>query len=112
VAETYDLMLLPPIIISYSQEHAGWRDTVWLRSSNLYSVRTDVIASLRISGVDKLLIVSGHGGNYVLPDVAQEASVDGRDVTVFPNSQDWHQTRLGGAAPSLRLLGRNLREEE
>ena len=94
VADAYSLMLLPPITISCSQEHAGWRGTVWLSASTLYAVIGDVIASLRVSGVDKLLIVSGHGGNYVLAHVAQEASIGGRDVTIFPTGDDWREARL------------------
>src|SRR3954447_6579901 len=94
VAETYDLMLLPPVTISCSHEHAGWRGTGSISAATLYAILKDVIASLKASGVPKLLIVSGHGGNYVLAHIAQEASVEGRDVTIFPDRLDWEQARI------------------
>jgi creatinine amidohydrolase len=94
VAEAYDLLLLPPVTISCSHEHAGWRGTVSISAPTLYAVVKDIAASLRTSGVPKLLIVSGHGGNYVLAHVAQEASVHGRDVAIFPDRGDWQQARV------------------
>src|SRR4051794_8678122 len=94
VAEAYDLLQLPPVTISCSHEHAGWRGTVSISAATLYAVVKDIAASLRTSGVPKLLIVSGHGGNYVLAHVAQEASVHGRDVAIFPDRRDWQQARV------------------
>jgi creatinine amidohydrolase len=93
VAQRYCLLPLPPITISCSHEHSQWRGTVSLRASTLYAVVTDVIESLRTSGIDKLLIVSGHGGNYVLSNVVQEASVRGPQVAIFPTSADWRAAR-------------------
>src|SRR3954471_12401090 len=66
VAEAYDLMLLPPVTIACSHEHAACRGTVSISAATLYAVLKDIAASLRASGVPKLLIASGHGGNYVL----------------------------------------------
>jgi creatinine amidohydrolase len=36
-------------------------------------VVTDVAALLRLSGVQRLLLVNGHGGNYVLSNIVQES---------------------------------------
>src|SRR3954469_15171240 len=94
VADAYDLLLLPPVTISCSHEHAGWRGTVSISAPTLYAVVKDIATSLRTSGVPKLLIVSGHGGNYVLAHIAQEASVHGRDVAIFPDRRDWKQARI------------------
>src|SRR5215213_387850 len=80
VAEAYDLLLLPPVTISCSHEHAGWRGTVSISARTLHHVVTDVADSLATSGVERLVIISGHGGNYVLSNVAQEASVNGPRV--------------------------------
>ncbi len=93
LAEAYPLMVLPPITISCSHEHAGWRGTVSISARTLYQVVTDIAASLAVSGIDRLVIVSGHGGNYVLGNVAQEASVEGPRVAVFPQGPDWDQAR-------------------
>jgi creatinine amidohydrolase len=93
VATSNGLLILPPITISCSHEHAQWRGTVSVRASTLYSIVNDVIQSLAATGIGKLLIVSGHGGNYVLSNVVQEASVTGANVALFPTSEDWRAAR-------------------
>ena len=93
LAQHYSVMVLPPITISCSHEHAGWRGTVSISARTLHQVVTDVADSLSASGVQRLVIISGHGGNYVLSNVAQEASVSGPHVAVFPQGHDWDKAR-------------------
>jgi creatinine amidohydrolase len=69
-------MVLPPITISCSHEHAAWRGTVSISARTLHHVITDVADSLAASGIDRLVMVSGHGGNYVLAKVAQVLNQD------------------------------------
>ncbi|MFI6163479.1 creatininase family protein [Micromonospora haikouensis] len=92
-AAAYDLMLLPPVTISCSQEHTGWPGSVSIRSSTLARIVTDVAESLRSSGVDRLVVVNGHGGNYVLSNVVQEANVGGRRMALYPRREDWETAR-------------------
>ncbi len=67
VTTTYrDLLLLPPITISCSHEHVGWAGTVSISSRTLATMINDVAGSLARSGIDRLVLVNGHGGNYVL----------------------------------------------
>jgi creatinine amidohydrolase len=66
IGDTYNLMLLPPITISCSHEHAGWSGIVSVSARTLHSLVADVAESLRTSDVDGLLLVNAHGGNYVL----------------------------------------------
>jgi creatinine amidohydrolase len=40
-----------------------------------------------------VVLVNGHGGNYVLNNVAQEANVDGPSVVVYPTGRDWDVAR-------------------
>ena len=101
VAETYGLLPLPPVTISCSHEHAAWRGTVSIRASTLYQVVNDIRDSLRAGGIQKLLIVGGHGGNYVLSNVVQEASVHGRDVAMFPTGEDWAIARKAAGLTEL-----------
>lgn len=50
--------------------------------------------SLRASGTDKLVIVNGHGGNYVLSNVVQEANAAyPRSMALFPGRGDWNAAR-------------------
>jgi creatinine amidohydrolase len=97
VAETYNLFLLPPVTISCSHEHAAWPGTVSISAVTLYAVINDIRASLRRSGIEQLVIVNGHGGNYVLRNIVQEASVEGPYVSLFPTSADWEAARQAAA---------------
>jgi creatinine amidohydrolase len=72
-----------------SHEHAGFAGTVSISARTLVAVVTDIADSLRASAVDRLAIVNGHGGNYVLANVVQEANTAGPRMTLFPNQEDW-----------------------
>ncbi|MFD8755644.1 creatininase family protein [Kitasatospora sp. NPDC059577] len=93
IATDYDLFLLPPITLSCSHEHAHMPGTVSISAATLYAVINDIRRSLQASGVPGLLIVNGHGGNYVLSNVVQEANTEGPRVALFPVREDWHRAR-------------------
>jgi creatinine amidohydrolase len=92
IADAYPVQLLPPLTITCSQEHAAWPGTVSISARTLVAVVTDVADSLRRSGVRNLVLVNGHGGNYVLSNVVQEAE----GMALFPGLADWTAAR--GAA--------------
>jgi creatinine amidohydrolase len=94
IAAAHNLMLLPPITISCSHEHSAWPGTVSISARTLYSVLTDIAASAAVNGADRLLIVNGHGGNYVLSNVVQEANVGGPRMALFPARDDWTTARV------------------
>jgi creatinine amidohydrolase len=96
VSSQYDLMLLPPVTISCSHEHSDFAGTVSISAATLYAVVKDVAASLDQRGVRKLVLVSGHGGNYVLGNVAQEGNVGTCRMALFPHRDDWEQARKAG----------------
>jgi creatinine amidohydrolase len=93
LAETYDLLLLPPITISCSHEHEGFPGTVSISAGTLISVIDDIRASLARSRITKLILVNGHGGNYVLSNITQQANVQGGHVVLFPGRDDWNSAR-------------------
>jgi len=93
IAEAYPVMVLPPITISCSHEHAAWLGTVSISARTLHQVVTDVVQSLERSGLSRLVLVSGHGGNYVLANIVQEASVTGPALALFPSAHDWNRAR-------------------
>lgn len=68
---------VPPITISCSHEHVGWPGTVSISARTLHRVVTDIAASLAASGVHRLVLANGHGGNYTLGNIAQETSTHG-----------------------------------
>ncbi|MFD7433727.1 creatininase family protein [Streptomyces sp. NPDC059861] len=93
IADTYPVHLLPPVTISCSHEHAAWPGTVSISSVTLHAVVRDIAESLRRSGVEALVLVNGHGGNYVLGNVVQESSARGERMALFPAAEDWETAR-------------------
>ncbi|WP_285486539.1 creatininase family protein [Amycolatopsis taiwanensis] len=96
IAAAHPVQLLPPVTISCSHEHAAWAGTVSISASTLYSVVRDIADSLRLSGVPRLVLVNGHGGNYVLANIVQE-SLGG--MALFPGLPELLRAR---AAAGLR----------
>ena len=84
LATAYNLLLLPPVTMSCSHEHEGFEGTVSISSRTLIAVIDDVQSSLARSGIKYLVLVNGHGGNYVLSNIVQEANVTERRVALFP----------------------------
>jgi creatinine amidohydrolase len=100
ISEDHDLFLLPPISITCSQEHAHMAGTVSISAGTLYAMVNDLWRSLQASGVTGLLIVNGHGGNYVLSHVAQEANTAGPCIALFPAHEDRAQARIDAGLES------------
>lgn len=103
IAETYELFLLPPITFSCSHEHErvpGYPGTLSISASTLITVIDDIRASLARSGITKLALANGHGGNYVLANITQQANVEHRNVTLFPGRDDWAAARAHAGAVS------------
>jgi creatinine amidohydrolase len=93
LAAEYPLLQLPPITMSCSHEHSAWPGTVSISAQTLYSVIGDVASSLDRSGTPVLVLVNGHGGNYVLNNIVQESNARGSRMALFPTSQDWRDAR-------------------
>ncbi|MEV7975332.1 creatininase family protein [Streptomyces sp. NPDC086519] len=89
IAAGYPVHLLPPVTVSCSHEHAAWPGTVSISAVTLHAVVKDIADSLRRSGVEALVVVNGHGGNYVLGNVVQEASARGERLALYPAVEDW-----------------------
>jgi creatinine amidohydrolase len=101
LANAYDLLRLPPITIACSHEHEGLLSgTVSISARTLYAIVTDVAESLERMGIRKLVVVSAHGGNYVLSNVVQEANVSERRMSLYPGRDDWNQARADAGCES------------
>ncbi|MDN5914569.1 MAG: creatininase family protein [Pseudonocardia sp.] len=98
----YPVRRLPPITISCSHEHAAWAGTVSISSGTLAAVVRDVAESVHRAGVASLVLVNGHGGNYVLRNVVQEASLGPLRMALFPGGLEWDVAR---AAAGLTTTG-------
>jgi creatinine amidohydrolase len=93
IAADYRVLLLPPLTISCSHEHAGFAGTVSISARTLVAVVEDVDESLRASGIENLVIVNGHGGNYSLRNVVQQATTRRARMALFPAPEDWNTAR-------------------
>jgi creatinine amidohydrolase len=95
VAAAHPVRRLPPLTFSCSHEHAAWPGTVSISATTLAAVVTDVAASLQRAGATRLVLVNGHGGNYVLGNVVQEASAGrGLSMALFPGEPEWVAARV------------------
>ncbi len=90
ISAAHPVLHLPPITISCSHEHAAWPGTVSISATTLSAVVRDVADSLHLAGVRMLVLVNGHGGNYVLSNVVQEA---GGRMALFPSAEAWARAR-------------------
>ncbi|GGP36424.1 hypothetical protein GCM10010214_06630 [Streptomyces abikoensis] len=93
MAAAYPVLALPPITISCSHEHGTWPGSVSISARPLYSMVEDIRLSLERSGIRKLVIVNGHGGNYVLSNIVQEANVTEARMSLFPLGGEWRRGR-------------------
>lgn len=66
VAEELDAFLVPALPFSMSECHGPMAGTVWLKPKTLAAVVRDAVLSLRAQGFRKVLLLNGHGGNFVL----------------------------------------------
>lgn len=98
LAAAHPVQLLPPLTVSCSHEHAAWPGTVSISARTLFAVVTDIAESLRRSGIGTLILVNGHGGNYVLRNVVQESAGSGVRMALFPGSADWDAARTRAGA--------------
>lgn len=96
LADDYGLLLLPTVPLGCSHEHElmpNMFGAVSISATTLTAVVMDVRESLTRSGITGLVIVNGHGGNYVLHNVVQQANVHGPRVVLFPGRADWQTAR-------------------
>lgn len=94
IAERHNVLALPPITISCSHEHAAWPGTVSISHGTLSTIINEIHTSLAGSGISRLALVNGHGGNYVLANIVQAANaVRAGSMTLFPTRADWDHAR-------------------
>jgi creatinine amidohydrolase len=101
ISQHHNVFQLPAIAFGCSHEHSAFPGTVSLSPATLAAVVTDIRTSLAQQGISALIVVNGHGGNYVLGNVVQQANVDGAmRVGLYPSPADWAEARRAGGISS------------
>lgn len=72
LAEALDACLLPCIGITCSIEHRQAPGTVYIKAETLAAVIKDIGEALQGSGYERLILVNGHGGNWILKPTIRE----------------------------------------
>ncbi|WP_028113229.1 creatininase family protein [Ferrimonas kyonanensis] len=102
IAQAHGGAMLSPVTVSCSHEHAGFYGTAWVSATTLLSILSDTLAALKHSNCRKLVIVNGHGGNYVVSSFAQQQNVKAAEVLLLPARQHHQQAaRLAGIETDL-----------
>lgn len=94
ISEKRNGLLLSPITFSCSHEHASFFGSISISAETLIKVIKDIYSSLKRSNINRLIIVNGHGGNYVLSNIAQELNIDGPNIMLFPTDPQWKYAKL------------------
>jgi creatinine amidohydrolase len=88
VAGRLNAYLLPPVAISSSIEHRQAKGTVYLKATTLGLVIRDIAECLNDAGYTKLILINGHGGNWILkPTIRQlNRDLDGLETILIHTS--------------------------
>jgi creatinine amidohydrolase len=74
---------LPTLPITVSHMHRGSPGTVWLTNATLAAVVTDIVLALRQEGITRVVILNGHGGNFVVRPIIQDLNRDHAGLRVI-----------------------------
>lgn len=83
IASELGAFLVPALPFSMSQCHGPLAGTVWLKPETLAAVLRDIVLSLRAQGLHRVLVVNGHGGNFVLEAEIRRLNLSYPDLIVL-----------------------------
>jgi len=86
VGEKLNAYVLPALPISNSQEHLDFKGSVSIRPCTLAQVVEEIILSLRHQGFKKFVVMSAHGGNWVLKPAIRDINFRYPDIMVIMGS--------------------------
>ncbi|MFN2134465.1 MAG: creatininase family protein [Candidatus Promineifilaceae bacterium] len=109
VAVELDALLLPALPYSMSECHGLMPGTFWLKPATLSAVLQDVARSAREQGIPVLLVLNGHGGNFVLEPTIQALNQRYPDLQVLMPGEVW---AAAGGEPIYETAGQGIHAEE
>lgn len=96
VAEKLGAFLLPAQPYGNSQEHQGFPGTVWISPTTLGLVVKDICQALKQQGFRKIVVINGHGANWILKPIIREINLSDPEMMVL---------LMGPGAASAALAG-------
>ncbi|MGM0400658.1 MAG: creatininase family protein [Chloroflexota bacterium] len=109
LARDRDVYLLPGWPYSLSQCHGPMPGTVWLTPRTLADVLGDTVRSLYTQGIRRVVVINGHGGNFVLDAEIRELNLRYPDLILL-SAASWDTA--GGARPTGRVTGGDIHAGE
>jgi creatinine amidohydrolase len=82
LGERLNAYLLPAIPYGNSQEHTGFPGTITLRPQTLALIIEDIVLSLRHHGIKKIVVLSSHGGNWIIKPTIRDLNFRYPDMTI------------------------------
>ena len=78
-----EVIVLPPLWCTKSDEHKGSAGTIYLRSETLMAVVHDLMDSIHVSGFRRVAILNWHGGNTNLVSAMAQDIRRRHDLLIF-----------------------------
>ncbi len=82
LGERLNAYVLPALAYGNSQEHMGFPGTITLRPQTLALIIEDIVLSLRHHGLKKVVVLSSHGGNWVIKPTVRDLNFRYPDMTI------------------------------
>jgi creatinine amidohydrolase len=95
VADGLGAYWVPALPFSMSECHGPTAGTVWLQPETLADVVRDLVSSLEVQGIHRIVLLNGHGGNFVLEPVVQELNASRPDLRLIMPA--WYMAGAGEA---------------
>jgi len=83
VARELGAACLPVIPIGQSYEHSGFRGSLSFRPETIMAIVRDLADELQRQHFTRLILISGHGGNFALPTVVRDINRMDRPIKIL-----------------------------
>ena len=83
LGERLNAYVLTAIPYGNSQEHMGFPGTITLRPQTLALIIEDIVLSLRHHGIKKVVVLSSHGGNWIIKPTIRDLNFRYPDMTII-----------------------------
>jgi len=83
LGERLNAYVLPALPYGNSQEHMGFPGTITLRPHTLALIIEDIVLSLRHHGIKKMVVLSSHGGNWIIKPTIRDLNFRYPDMTII-----------------------------